>query len=182
MASYVLGEVQSVYCFHTKSRISHKINFQHNQKQEETFTMTTRRHQKYFTVAQWMSISCAITGGNTLQQRVERFPAFFGIPLVVCLAIWRRFISHGMLDTRETRGFRAEHLLWTLLFLNKYDSEAFMSALVGTTRKTWRKWIWIGCGLIFDLNVVSDLRYHQSHNGEEDSHALLLQWNTDQMV
>lgn len=112
----------------------------------------------YLTPQQWLRVSGTITGGETFAARYERFPAFFGVKLAVAMAVWRFFIRNGMLLNKENRGFSPKHLLWTCLFLFKYEGEKFLSALCGTTRKTYRKWIWIGCTLLFDLDPVSSLR------------------------
>ena len=112
--------------------------------------------QSYLTPQQWLRVSGGITGGETFAARYERFPAFFGVKLAVVMAVWRFFNRNGMLLNKDNKGFSPKHLLWTLLFLFKYDGEKFLSALCGTTRKTYRKWIWIGCNMLFDLDPVSE--------------------------
>ena len=83
----------------------------------------------------FIRIAKAING--RVQDRTSlngEFKALFGVSPVVCLDIWQR---SGMANTLEPK-----HLLWGLLFLKVYATETPLCALVGVTRKTYRKWVW----------------------------------------
>lgn len=67
------------------------------------------------------------------------FRAHFGTSVDVCLALWEWIRVH---PRRPLRGMQPKHLMWTLLFLKVYDTEDVLSSRVGTTRKTFRRWIW----------------------------------------
>ncbi|OQR89907.1 hypothetical protein ACHHYP_05951 [Achlya hypogyna] len=58
------------------------------------------------------------------------------VPPHVCHRLWLATIPIRPFDTSPI------HLLWMLLFLIGYRTEAEIHALVGTDGKTLRKWLW----------------------------------------
>ena len=73
------------------------------------------------------------------------FRALFGVSSLVVNDIW-----HAA-KPNFPAGTKPKHLLWACLLLKVYGTEDALSSLVGTTRKTFRKWSWAV------INVVSDL-------------------------
>jgi hypothetical protein len=63
----------------------------------------------------------------------------FGIGPDVCGHIWDHVSRYGW----KPPNVRPKHLLWTLLFLKVYGTETALSALAKTSRKTFRKWVWL---------------------------------------
>lgn len=66
------------------------------------------------------------------------FRAHFGTSIDVCSLLWDGIRA----DTRFYRYIQPRHLLWALLFLKTYNTEDVLSSRVGTTPKTFRKWVW----------------------------------------
>ena len=64
----------------------------------------------------------------------HEFRALFGVSPTVCVDMWQRSNMGEYLEPK--------HLLWGLLFLKVYTTETPLCALVGVTRKTYRKWVW----------------------------------------
>ena len=52
-------------------------------------------------------------------------------------------------------GFRPTHLLWTFLFLKLYCCETVAAILCGCDEKTIQKWVWMGIGILQNLDLVS---------------------------
>jgi hypothetical protein len=67
------------------------------------------------------------------------FQSAYGTSPEVCSHTWD-YVNHYKVVPRKASP---HHLLWAMIFLKSYASEAFLSALVGTTEKTYRKWIWV---------------------------------------
>jgi hypothetical protein len=72
---------------------------------------------------------------NTKSKR--SFKAKFGTSPEVCSELWERLQPH------QPKGALPKHLLRALLFLKLYCSEDVLSDMAGTTRKTFRKWLWL---------------------------------------
>ena len=68
-----------------------------------------------------------------------QFKAFFGVTSHVCSMLWNPPYS---IAADVEGGGTSIHLLWALMLLKTYASEASLSALAGTTPKTLRKWAW----------------------------------------
>jgi len=81
---------------------------------------------------------------------MRRFRALFGVTPMVCASIWR----HAY-DSRP-EGTSPVHLLWMLLFLKCYGTEAQTRALVHADEKTVRKWVWAWVDVVAQLDVVSN--------------------------
>ena len=71
-------------------------------------------------------------------ENVKLFKQTYGVSWKVCEDLWDLLDMYG--DWKEVR--RPQHLMWTLLFLRKYDTERSNAARVGTTTNTFRKWVW----------------------------------------
>jgi hypothetical protein len=78
----------------------------------------------------------------------RRFKSFFGVSPVVCSICWEQLID------KMPIGSKPIHLLWTLLFLKRYNSEEVNRTLTGVNEKTFRKWIWLMIELLAKLEVV----------------------------
>jgi len=62
----------------------------------------------------------------------------FGVSWFICEQTWNLIDEHGFYQLTQ----KAEHLLWTLLFLKIYSNEKTHCSITGTTPKTFRKWVW----------------------------------------
>jgi hypothetical protein len=83
--------------------------------------------------------------------KLRRFKALFGITPHMCALIW------NIMDDNQCHpsGGRLQHLLWSIMFLKQYGTEAMNRALTRVDEKTFRKWIWLYIPrLAFDLHVV----------------------------
>ena len=87
---------------------------------------------------------------NPNQDRI--FRSQFGISWFVCEDVWMMLNGHWPNSKREPK-----HLLWALLFMKVYRNEATCCRLVGTSIKTYRKWVWELLDAVADLKdmVVS---------------------------
>jgi hypothetical protein len=87
-------------------------------------------------------------GRSLLGRSEEReFRSLFGVSAFVASKIWRRCGTIGSLPP----GAKPKHLLWVLLFLKVYATESVHRSIVHTSRKTWRKWVWLMVPVVADL-------------------------------
>lgn len=84
-----------------------------------------------------------------------RFRSSFGIGHDVCSQVWELMTVYG---TKPTKSL-PKHLLWCLLFMKTYETEVFLSSLVGVAEKSFRKWVWAFIDAISQLydRVVSTI-------------------------
>jgi hypothetical protein len=75
---------------------------------------------------------------NGKNSRDKRFRALFGVSCDVCSHVWEYVNAFEAASTKA----RPHHLLWCLLFVKTYASEAALSTIVGVTEKTFRLWVW----------------------------------------
>lgn len=64
------------------------------------------------------------------------FREFFGCSAPVALDLWNRLVCRGCFSLG---GTRAEHLLWTLMYMKLYPKRKAMSVLCGASKDTWTK-------------------------------------------
>jgi hypothetical protein len=67
------------------------------------------------------------------------FKSAYGSSPEVCSHTWEYLNHYNVIPEKAV----PKHLLWAMIFIKSYASEGFLSALVGTTEKTYRKWIWL---------------------------------------
>lgn len=94
-------------------------------------------------------------------KRVEQeFRGFFGAPVEVITDLWNRI--DPLIDDEAAKP---KHLLWALVFIKVYASEAVHCCIVGwPDKKTFRKWSWYFLEKIFYLKddiIVLDKRFEQ---------------------
>lgn len=77
----------------------------------------------------------------------RRFRAFYGVSPEVCAILWN-FL------TEKPNGAQLKHLLWTLLFLKRYNTEHVNAALVLADEKTFRLWTWRFIHMLANLDIV----------------------------
>jgi hypothetical protein len=70
--------------------------------------------------------------------RQKRFRSLFGVSSDVCSHVWEYAFVNATIPAKA----KPEHLLWCLLFMKTYDSEAVLSTVVGVSEKTFRLWVW----------------------------------------
>ena len=83
-----------------------------------------------------------------------RFRAMFGISAEICSHLWKMI---DPCDFTMGKGAKTCHLLWALMLLKLYATEATLCALAGgVDEKTFRKWSWRFVSAIAELtpNVV----------------------------
>ena len=90
------------------------------------------------------------TGLGVLCEK-RRFRAMFGVSALVCSVIRNRLLR------KIPDGASPVRLLWALMFLKVYRSEATNWTISKADEKTFRKWSWRFVELISNLNVVSFL-------------------------
>jgi hypothetical protein len=88
---------------------------------------------------------------------LRRFKTTFGLSPRIVSATWSLIVSHGMLDHLGPRSLKPCHLLWTLLHLKGYATEADNAGRLRCDEKTYRKWVWfyITCLANLDTTLVS---------------------------
>jgi hypothetical protein len=102
-----------------------------------------------------------VTGKSTKE---TRFRALFGVSSDVCSHVWEYIVTLNPTTMAKTKP---EHLLWCLLFLKTYNSEAVLSTVVGVTEKTFRLWVWrliavISCLYVRLVSIMLRL-HHDFH-------------------
>ena len=80
--------------------------------------------------------------GYTDATMLNRFRSWFGTSPEICEILWARLNISGWTDFSGVRPAHPMYLLWALLFLKSYGTEALLSAVVGADEKTYRKWVW----------------------------------------
>lgn len=84
---------------------------------------------------------------NSPLTNLRIFREFYGVSPDVCAVAWNLIKDkHSSIQTK--------HLLWTLLFLKRYNTEHINSTLVEVDEKTFRLWIWTIIDLLSNLDVV----------------------------
>ena len=95
--------------------------------------------------------------GSTFEQRYKQT---FGLSPFLTSVLWYRLVTAAE-DTESSYSLplstQPKHLLWALLFLRIYATEAINANITGSSKKTFRKWSWIVVNAIADLysTVVS---------------------------
>jgi hypothetical protein len=83
------------------------------------------------------SAFCLLAKTTTNTKSKRSFKAKFGTSPEVCSELWERLQPH------QPKGALPKHLLRALMFLKLYSSEDVLSDMVGTMRKTFRRWVWL---------------------------------------
>ena len=71
-----------------------------------------------------------------------RFKAHFGTTAHICCMLWNQILSAAGVPPMPN-GASYRHLLWGLLLMKIYATEAVLCAIVDTNEKTFRKWAWL---------------------------------------
>ena len=82
----------------------------------------------------------------------RRFVSFFGIEACLVAVVWS-FLTGIIQAVKELKSPNPIHLLWALLFVQCYDTEARNAALCKVDEKTYRKWCWFYLEATADLDV-----------------------------
>ena len=88
------------------------------------------------------------------------FRSLFGVSPDVCSVAWEWCRRHKQAPPHGMKGI---HLLWALHFLKSYNTEDVNSTWANTTRKTWRKWVWIVLRLIRKMKREVVCHRYRSH-------------------
>lgn len=103
------------------------------------------------TVSNVHAVASLILGrapGIRVHYENRRFRSLFGVSATTCAN------AYNLLSESVPRGGNLKHFLWSLLFLKIYGTEDVCCTIVRTTRKTFRKWIWIFIPLLANLDMV----------------------------
>jgi hypothetical protein len=76
------------------------------------------------------------------------FKEFFGTNPEVCKILF------DLISPQHDGILQPKYLLWALLFIKQYQTEAVISALIDVTEKTARNWIWILLEYIQGVELV----------------------------
>jgi hypothetical protein len=76
---------------------------------------------------------------HLVKENVFWFVSHFEKTPLICQCLWVFLIQFKVVIPK---GGMLYHLLWALLFMKCYTSEQVLANMVGTTPKTFRKWIW----------------------------------------
>jgi hypothetical protein len=72
----------------------------------------------------------------------RRFKAFYGTSADKCSRLWW-MIHHTAKSYQEIGGgAQPQHLLWALMWLKTYNTDIYLSGVVGVDENTFRKWYW----------------------------------------
>jgi hypothetical protein len=91
--------------------------------------------------------------GKRLKGDDDKFLRLFGVDSNTAALIWNMVESRGNILTEPGRAIK--HLLWSLLFLKNYETQALACILCRCSEKTHRKWVWIYVNEMSNLDVVS---------------------------
>lgn len=90
---------------------------------------------------------------------INRFRYWFGTSPTITAITWSRLIESGWTNYSGVREAKPKYLLWALLFLKSYGTEAVLSAMVDADEKTFRKWAWFyveGIATLHSSTVSND--------------------------
>jgi hypothetical protein len=90
---------------------------------------------------------------NSSQIGLRRFREFFGVSPLVCQEVWK------LIRNKIPSGANAKHVLWTLLFLKRYNTESVNRKICGCDEKSYRKWIWVFIDIMSELDVVRNITF-----------------------
>ena len=96
-----------------------------------------------------MLVKSPIHSSQTVSLR--RFRANFGVSPIVCEKLWYLLIKFE--DVAERSRCTPTHLLYALLFLKTYGTEAQLKAVHGRDEKSFRNWTWTMLEHISNLSV-----------------------------
>ena len=77
------------------------------------------------------------------------FKLLFGLDPRLAHFLWERLVDGNFFS--HLPGVQERHLLWALLLLFTYPSEAVACVIVKVSRKTYRKWAWL---VIKDISLL----------------------------
>jgi len=115
--------------------------------------------QSYCSDDDFISLGCRFWGNSGVgtapkvcQANSRRYREFFGCTPFLCSLLWEMLLDQGLIVV----GTHPIHLLWALLFLKQYNTEAVNAGICYCDEKTYRNWIWAFVDAISELNLVSD--------------------------
>ena len=96
--------------------------------------------------------------GQSLRTRERRFIAWFGCEPALVVIVWSLLNASGWLAHLGPRSYKPVHLLWALMFLNRYDTEEVHTSNADCDEKTFRNWVW------FYVEGIAELEQHVVSN------------------
>ena len=88
---------------------------------------------------------------HSLMEQDRTFRSHFGVGWMVASSIWNTLDAYSIGYIQRKPCLQVHHLFWGLHFLKNYPLEDQASQLFKTTRKTYRKWVWLVVGQLEDL-------------------------------
>jgi uncharacterized membrane protein len=79
---------------------------------------------------------------------------WFGTSPTITAITWNCLVESGWTELSGVHEAKPKHLLWALMFLKSYGTEAVLSAIVDSDEKTFRKWAW------FYVEGIASLHNH----------------------
>ena len=103
----------------------------------------------------------------------RRFVSNFGMSSEWVPLLWWLLMTN--IPDFPISGVEPRHLMWTLLFMKTYDTEARLAAQCECDEKTLRKWIWrvIEHLAALSVHLVSFSKYQIFHCIEHIAYTLL---------
>lgn len=101
--------------------------------------------------AEFCAIGCGILNqahGLSFRSTLKRYRALFGVSPHTASKLWALLL--GSIPEKSN----PEHLLWALMRLKTYATDAVCTALVQVDGKTFRKWSWIFIKSLSNLCLV----------------------------
>jgi hypothetical protein len=122
-----------------------------------------------------MTAKCMLSGRRAqlnpeLEASEQDFRALFGIGPDVCGHIWNHISRYGWKPPK----MRPKYLLWALLFLKVYGTETALSVIAKTSRKTFRKWVWLLLPMIAGMEPYVVRNQEQRSSTSFHAHHLSL--------
>jgi hypothetical protein len=97
--------------------------------------------EEFFEQAGMQLLGRPIHGSEVV--RLRRFRSSFGCSPKVVAHIWNTIDPYEDKYFESYKGLSPNHLLWSLLFLKVYSTEAQHAVMVAVDEKTFRKWSWL---------------------------------------
>eukprot|EP00171_Calliarthron_tuberculosum_P004063 IDg4063t1 len=92
---------------------------------------------------------CFVNNATGIRRKAldRRFCSLFGASPAVCARLW------ALLAPSRPSESSLNHLLWALLLLKNYATEAINSTIVGSSERSYRKWAWLFVRLISHARI-----------------------------
>lgn len=87
---------------------------------------------------------------------LRKFKEFFGVSPQVCSIAW------GYIENQDP-SIKSKHLLWTLFFLKRYNTEHVNASVVNADEKTFRLYSWKVIEALANIDLVVIFVYYNAY-------------------